>query len=205
MAPRHPAAAHAGRGDRGLHDLERRRPAQSAILDGEVARFDEQFVSRASHLWHPRGLPQHRKNMMTKRILVPVRRSESHATMAVVRGLARDQGSTVRLLRVLPVPELVVGLYGRPIAYVDQEMERLTAQGLDELVSPAAELEGVPVERVVRFGEPAEQILLEAEAFAADLIAVTTSTRSRLVSALAPGVGERVLREAPVPVLLLRD
>jgi len=34
---------------------------------------------------------------------------------------------------------------------------------------------------------------------------VTTSTRSRLVSALAPGVGERVLREAPVSVLLLRD
>jgi len=143
--------------------------------------------------------------MMTKRILVPVGQSESHATMSVVRGLARDQGSIVRLLRVLPVPKLVVGPYGRPIAYVDQEMERLTAQGLDELVFPAAELESVPVERVVRFGEPAEEILLEADAFDADLIAVTTSTRSRLVSALAPGVGERVLREAPVPVLLLRD
>src|SRR5437899_13071836 len=101
-------------------------------------------------------------------VLVPVRRSESHATMAVVRGLARDQGSTVRLLRVLPVPELVVGLYGRPIAYVDQEMERLTAQGLDEPVSQAAGLDGVAVERVVRFGGPAEQILPEAQAFAAD-------------------------------------
>jgi len=125
--------------------------------------------------------------------------------MSVVRGVALDQGSIVRLLRVLPVPERVVGPYGRPIAYVDQEMQRLTAQGLEELVCPAAELEGVPVERVVRFGEPATEILLEAEAFDADLIAVTTSTRSRLVSALAPGVGERVLREAPVPVLLLRD
>src|SRR5437660_11676577 len=112
-------------------------------------------------------------------VLVPVRRSESHATMAVVRGLARDQGSTVRLLRVLPVPELVVGLYGRPIAYVDQEMERLTAQGLDELVSPAAAPEGVPVERGVRFGERAEHILLGAEAFAAELVAVSTSTRRR--------------------------
>src|SRR5207247_7318662 len=127
-----------------------------------------------------RGLPQHRKNMMTKRILVPVRRSESHATMAVVRGLARDQGSTVRLLRVLPVPELVVGLYGRPIAYVDQEMERLTAQGLDELVSPAAEPEGGPVERVVRFGEPAEQIRVEGERFGADRSAGPRSTRRRL-------------------------
>src|SRR5207245_7285165 len=35
-------------------------------------------------------------------------REEQQGTvaMAVVRGLARDQGSTVRLLRVLPVPEL---------------------------------------------------------------------------------------------------
>jgi len=142
---------------------------------------------------------------MTKRILVPVGQSESHATMSVVRGLARDQGSLVRLLRVVPVPELVMGRYGRTIAYVDQEMERLTAQGLEELMCLAAELEGVPVERVVRFGEPAEEILLEADAFGADLIAVTTSTRSRLASALAPGLGERLLREAPVPVLLLRD
>src|SRR2546427_4868877 len=92
---------------------------------------------------------------MTKRMLGPVGQAESHATMSVVRGLARDQGSLVRLLRVVPVPELVMGRYGRTIAYVDQEMERLTAQGLEELMCPAAELEGVPVERVVRFGEPA--------------------------------------------------
>src|SRR5438034_4635789 len=136
---------------------------------------------------HPRELPLHLKGTMTKRILVPVGQSESHATMSVVRGLARDQGSLVRLLRVVPVPELVMGRYGRTIAYVDQEMERLTAQGLEELMCPAAELEGVPVEHVVRFGEPAEEILLEADAFGADLIAVTTSTRSRLASALAPG------------------
>ena len=125
--------------------------------------------------------------------------------MAVVRGLARDQGSTVRLLRVLPVPELVVGLYGRPIAYVDQEMERLTAQGLAQLELAEHELAGVPVERVVRFGEPVEEILLEADVFGADLIALTTPRRSRLGSALAPGIGERVLRAAPVPVLVLRD
>ena len=98
-----------------------------------------------------------------------------------------------------------MGPYGRTVAYVNQEMERLTAYGLDDLASAAAQLEGVPVERVVRFGEPAKEILLEADAFDADLIAVTTTTRSRFVNALAPGVGERVLREAPVPVLLLRD
>ncbi len=185
-------------------DEEYRRELRHRVAGGDAQRRRTSCSSTARSL-HPRELPLHLKSTMTKRILVPVGQSESHATMSVVRGLARDQGSLVRLLRVVPVPELVMGRYGRTIAYVDQEMERLTAQGLEELMCPAAELEGVPVERVVRFGEPAEEILLEADAFGADLIAVTTSTRSRLASALAPGLGERVLREAPVPVLLLRD
>jgi nucleotide-binding universal stress UspA family protein len=142
---------------------------------------------------------------MTKRILVPVSEAGHSAAVPLVRGVARDQGSTVRLLRVMPIPETVMGPHGRTIAYADQEMERLTAQGLSELEIAESELAGVPVERVVRFGEPAEEILLEADAFEADLIALTTTSRSRLGSALTPGVGERVLREASTPVVLLRD
>jgi nucleotide-binding universal stress UspA family protein len=61
------------------------------------------------------------------------------------------------------------------------------------------------VERVVRFGEPAEEIRLEAEAFNADLVALASSRRSRLGSVLRPGVADRVIREAPVPTLVLRD
>jgi nucleotide-binding universal stress UspA family protein len=142
---------------------------------------------------------------MTKRILVPVSEDGHSAAVPLVRGVARDQGSTVRLLMVMPVPERVVGPHGRTVAYADQEMERLTAQGLDELAVAESELAGVPVERVVRFGEPVEEILTEAEAFDADLIAMTTTSRSRLASALTPGVGQRVQRAAPTPVLLLRD
>ena len=143
---------------------------------------------------------------MTKRILTPIDgRVESEAIVPVVAALARGAGSTVRLLRVFPVPEHVVGPYGRTVAYVDQEMARLTAEGLDELAHIEAELDGVPVERVVRFGEPAEEIRLEAEAFNADLVALATSRRSRLRSALRPGVAERVVQEAPVPTLVLRD
>jgi nucleotide-binding universal stress UspA family protein len=84
-------------------------------------------------------------------------------------------------------------------------MSRLTAEGLDQLAHVEAELEGIPVERVVRFGEAAEEIRLEAEAFNADLVALATTRHSRLSSALAPGVAERVAREAPVPTLVLRS
>ena len=69
---------------------------------------------------------------MAKRILTPIDgREQSETIVPVVAALARGAGSTVRLLRVFPVPEHVIGPYGRTIAYVDQEMARLTAEGLD--------------------------------------------------------------------------
>ena len=40
--------------------------------------------------------------MMTKRILVPMSETDPSAAVSLVRSVARDQGSTVRLLRVLP-------------------------------------------------------------------------------------------------------
>ena len=142
---------------------------------------------------------------MTKRILTPIDgRVESEAIVPVIAALARGAGSTVRLLRVFPVPEHVVGPYGRTVAYVDQEMARLTAEGMDELAHFEAELDGLPVERVVRFGEPAEEIRLEAEAYNADLVTLATTRRSRLGKALAPSVAERLEADSKVPTLVLR-
>jgi nucleotide-binding universal stress UspA family protein len=141
---------------------------------------------------------------MAKRILAPIDvREHSERVLPVVAAMAREMGSTVRLLRVFPVPERVVDQYGRTVAYVDQEMERLTARGLDDLHPAEAALDGVPVETVVRFGEPADEILLEAEAFGADLIALTTTTRGRAQRFIAPDVADRVAASATVPTLVL--
>ena len=142
---------------------------------------------------------------MSKRILVPLDGHESgEAITPIVAALASESGGSVRLLRVAPVPELVLGPYGRTIAYVDQEMARVTAHGLRDLTHIEAQLGGVPVESVVRFGDPAEEILLEAEAFDADLIALTRSRRSRLRTVLSTGVAERVMRKTPIPTLVLQ-
>jgi nucleotide-binding universal stress UspA family protein len=145
------------------------------------------------------------EDMMAKRILVPLSDGAESPAVSLVRAIAQDQGSTVRLLRVMPVPEYVVDFHGRTVSYADQEMASLSARGLSELALAEHQLDGVPVETVVRFGETVEEILLEADAFHADLIAMTTTERSRFKSTIAPGVGERVLRAADVPVLLLRD
>ncbi len=104
-----------------------------------------------------------------KRILVPLDGSESAETAAVLAAtLARSGGGSVRLLRVSPVPKQWVGDYGRVVVYADQEMERLTAEGRHYLETVGAQLPAVPIESVVRFGKPAEEILAEAEAFGAD-------------------------------------
>jgi len=56
----------------------------------------------------------------------------------------------------------------------------------------------------VRFGEPLDEILREAEAFDADLIAVSTVGRSGLGRTILGSVAEQVVRKAAAPVLLFR-
>ena len=140
---------------------------------------------------------------MAKRILAPIdAREHSERVIPIVAAMAREMGSTVRLLRVFPVPERVVDEYGRTVAYVDQEMERLTARGLDDLHPAEAALEGVPVETVVRFGETADEIVLEAEAFGADLIILGSPRRGEVATRLFGSVTLRVLRRSGCPVIV---
>lgn len=143
---------------------------------------------------------------MAKRILTPVDESERSETIVpVVSALAQGAGASVRLVRVFAVPAEVVDSEGHVRAYSHQQMERLTSEGMNDLARIEARLEGIPVESVVRFGEPVEEILLEAEAFDADLIALAGSTHGRLRTALVPGVAERLEQRSAVPTLTLRE
>jgi nucleotide-binding universal stress UspA family protein len=140
---------------------------------------------------------------MAKRILVPLDESPTaEMVVPLVAATARGGGATVRLLHVAPVPGLRVTTEGRVLAYADQETRRLTAESLDYLHTVELYLDGVPVESVVRFGEPVAEILREAESFGADLIAVTTAGRSGLRRMAFGSVAEQVFRKADVPVLL---
>jgi nucleotide-binding universal stress UspA family protein len=143
--------------------------------------------------------------MTAKRILAPIGGSEhSEDIVPVVAALARDSGATVRLLKVYPIPQRVVRDTGEVIAYADQEMAGLTSAGQDALEHVEAQLHGVPVERVVRFGNTADEIAHEAEAFDADLVVLTASTRGRLRRALSPDLADRVAATVTVPTLVLR-
>jgi nucleotide-binding universal stress UspA family protein len=142
---------------------------------------------------------------MAKRILVPLHEAVDADNMVKTIGtLARDAGATVRLLHVAPLPDTIVDDDGRVLAYADQEGERLEAEALDFLHAASIGLEGLAVECGVRFGDPVEQILEEAEAWGADLIAMTTRGRGCIERALMGSVAEQVFRKAPTAVTLYR-
>jgi nucleotide-binding universal stress UspA family protein len=142
---------------------------------------------------------------MAKRFLVPLdQRPVGEPAMAIVADAARAAGGTVRLLHVAPIPDLVVGPDGHTVAYVDQEMSRVEGACLDHLRRFEPLFTGVAVEAVVRFGEPAEEILREAEAFDAEVIAVMTTCRNGVKRTLLGSVAEQLLRKATASVLLIR-
>jgi nucleotide-binding universal stress UspA family protein len=159
--------------------------------------------------------------MMAKRILVPVEmNARAEAIVPVVAALARDSGGTVRFLSVQPAPQTrfdehlrKMPLYGfdgalaaefeqRVLAYAHSEEQRLQADTLSRLRELEPLLDGVPIERSVRFGDVVEEIAREAEAFDADLVAVTERRRPWWRPALARIV-DRLRPRLRVPVLTL--
>jgi len=141
---------------------------------------------------------------MAKRILVPLdETANALRVIDVVADTARGGGATVRLLRVAPEPEHVVSR-GHVVAYVDQEAARLEGEGLDALRGVESRLAGIPVECAVRFGDPATEILREAETSDADLIVITTKTASSITRAVMGSVAEQVFAKAAPAVLLYR-
>jgi nucleotide-binding universal stress UspA family protein len=140
-----------------------------------------------------------------KRILVPLDlTTEPDAITRVVADAARGAGATVRLLYVAPVPDAIVDADGRIVAYADQEGARVEAEALDYLRSVEIALDDVPVESVVRFGDPAAEILREADEFGADLIALTTPRDTGFKRCLPGGTAARVWRHANAAVMLLQ-
>ena len=140
---------------------------------------------------------------MAKRILVPLKSTEPATSFVeALVGLARSTGATARLLHVGPLHDNIVSDDGRLVAYADQETRRLEAEARDFMQVVAIALDGVPVEFAVRFGDPAREILDEADAFAADLVVLGVGSR-RHFWALG-GVAEQVFRRAAVPLALLR-
>ncbi len=137
-------------------------------------------------------------------ILVPVDGSPgSEAVLAAVGELARAHGARVRFLKVMS-PVKAVASDERVVAFADQESERLELEARAYLKGLAGRLPGVAVAEAVRFGEPAAEIVEEAEAAGADLIAMASRRREGFRRLVRRSVAAQVERKTTIPLLLVR-
>jgi nucleotide-binding universal stress UspA family protein len=111
----------------------------------------------------------------------------------------------VALLRVL-VPTPPMAIEGTRHVALD-DVEKLHAAATEYLDGVAAGLraKGVRVTTHVRRGEAVAEILAGARDAGADLIAMTTHGRGGLARLLFGSVAEAVLRQAEIPVFLMRQ
>ena len=143
---------------------------------------------------------------MTKRILVPITPGTpadyAPAALSATR-IARKSGGIVRLAYISPLPPPRVDRHDCVVADTDREMARITAGALERLAALASEMDGVPVELVVRFGRLGVELPIEAEVFEADLIALAVPPESRLRDRVRAWQLRRAALASKAPVILL--
>ena len=142
-------------------------------------------------------------SLQFKTILYPADFSESsRQAFDMASSVAATCGARIIALHVGSPPLMVTdGVMAAPVPVVEEyDREGLEVQ-LREFVRPPG---AVALEYRVVFGNPAEQVLANAEACRADLIVMGTHGRSGLGRLLMGSVAEQVLRKAKCPVLLVK-
>lgn len=145
---------------------------------------------------------------MFTRMLVPLDGSErAERALAVAARLARSLDSTLILVRVVQ-PPLQPATVLAPALDVEsrilsEELDRASAYLAQ--VAQQLEQDGVKHERVALIGYPAEVILDTASASRADAITLCSHGRTGLLRWVLGSVAQRVVHQAPVPVLVLHE
>jgi nucleotide-binding universal stress UspA family protein len=133
-------------------------------------------------------------------ILVPLDGSTvAEAILPQVTELATLHGAEVVLLRVALAHAFRGTDQTDAQVQAVQEAEAYLAGVVERLLAS-----GIKAQSVVRYGHAAEEILDHAETGDVDLIAMSTHGRSGVRRWMLGSVAEKVLRAAPVPVLLVR-
>ena len=147
---------------------------------------------------------------MYRRILVPVDGSiASNVGRAQAIGLAQTEGARLRFLNVV---DESLGFSSPDIGAVDmgdllRSMRELGEKSVEEAASLASK-KGLRADTAVlpsRGRRASDVILQEAKKWRADLIVMGTHGRRGFNRLLLGSDAERVLRDTPVPLLLVRE
>jgi nucleotide-binding universal stress UspA family protein len=112
--------------------------------------------------------------------------------------LARDQNARLTLLSVVPRTPVPTGAGVAPPPDLTEVHDELLREALK--VVP----DDVGVTTKLEHGDPAAAILARVDEAPCDLVVMGSHGHSRVHRALLGSVSERVLRDATVPVLLMR-
>ncbi|MDA0733401.1 MAG: universal stress protein [Chloroflexi bacterium] len=144
---------------------------------------------------------------MYSQMLVPLDGSEfSERVLPYARLLAKGLGCPIELLRVMdPVVEnradSAHGLYPHRVA----ESEKSHLEDYLNEQSRTLRAEGLKVSTAVHEGNPASEIISEAETHENGLIAMATHGRSGITRWLMGSVANKVLQGSSAPLLLVRS
>ena len=140
-----------------------------------------------------------------KKILVPVDFSEcSKKALAYAVPFAKQFGATIDVLYVIP-PYYALDPYG--VTEYERVERQLRASGEQKLAALVLEEipQTVPVEILVRTGRAAQEIVDAAKELETDLIIIATHGRNGLKHMVIGSTAENVVRQAPCPVLTVRE
>jgi nucleotide-binding universal stress UspA family protein len=146
---------------------------------------------------------------MFTHLLIPLDGSRlAEAALPSALALAAKFESTITLLRVVRPPDISTSTTGSPMTEV---LTMLRAHSQEEAESYLRVLQGslrqqgYKIHRHVIFGDGVADIILEvAQGQAVDVIVMSTHGRSGLSRWVFGSVADKVLRQAQVPVLLIR-
>ena len=107
------------------------------------------------------------------------------------------------MVYIAPIPAPRVDTHDRIVSDTDREMARIGADVGERLARLARELDDVPVESTIRFGRLGAELSIEAEAFGADLVAISAKPRPGLRDRLRVWYLARVTLGSRIPLVLL--
>lgn len=136
-----------------------------------------------------------------KRILCPIDFDEnSYFALDLARDLAQEHGATIYLLHVVSmVPIAAAGVPLEPYPVSEHEarakLEQIAREHLGDKINYRI---------VTRVGNPADLVNRAVGELQADSIVMATHGRKGIVRLLLGSVAEKVVREAPCPVLAVK-
>jgi nucleotide-binding universal stress UspA family protein len=142
---------------------------------------------------------------MYKKILVPLDGSKTaEGVLPHAKALAYSEGAEIILLNVAANPALEFAFSDPSIAERAVEEQEVHARKYTSEIERQLKADGFKVASILREGSAADVILKVAEEIKADVIAMSTHGRTGPSRWLLGSVADKVVRNAHIPVMLIR-